>query len=128
MERAHKKLRESYGDIAKNYPNVTSQQNWHEIDHALSIPPVDGNVELRLDLLRKIRKITGELHTGAPTGPVEEPKIAERDERQKSILAGLLKPYGAGETISEEKLRDFFLDLPDGRQRRSDAGHPQCWR
>ena len=110
VDSAHKDLRKRYSDIAGKYSDVTFQQNWHEIDHALSIPPVDGDVGLRLDLLRKLHKITGELHAGTQKGPVEE--AATDDERQKLILKGLLQPYGARETTSDEKLRDFFLDLP----------------
>ncbi len=127
LDTVHKELRKRYGEVSRSYANVAVQRNWHEIDHALSIPPVDGDVELRLDLLRKLHKITGELHTGAPKGPVEDAAIAQRDERQKIILDGLLKPYGAPPIAvaqgvgSDEKLRDFFLGLPDTIDKKSEG-------
>jgi hypothetical protein len=114
------RLREAYHDNCEKLKiGVGLQQNWHGIDAALSVPPMDTrDVGLRLALLSKQRDISGQLiKNTAPEGRTEEEELpALRVERDRKLFQAAIKSMHemrvADKENVDDKVRDFFFKLP----------------
>jgi hypothetical protein len=113
-------MREKYREVCEGLNiGVGLQRNWHGIDAALSVPPMDvGDVGLRIALLTKQREISGQLIANkAPEGQTEEEEAPVlRVERERKLFQASIKSLhemrAADKENVDDGVRSFFFKLP----------------
>ena len=99
------------------------QQDWHDIDAVLRIPPLDvydktDVVKVRIGLLSGERGISGKLHVEKEAGgKIDADKREDRLDRNEKMLRACLKPYVEnGDLLAPGRIadhaREFFLKQP----------------
>ncbi|HZZ77445.1 MAG TPA: caspase family protein [Gemmataceae bacterium] len=94
------------------------QMNWHAMNSAVSVPPLDkvGDVKLRLTLLTKLRDLSAELNSKPPPDQQPDETDTNRLERQRTMLHATLKPFKgpipSPDADVDDRVRDFYLKMP----------------